>query len=171
MRLLIILPKSFSKWHSRSSNINIQVKNHWPMLCYFFLFPLFLHVSIALTVTITCSACLLDFHVGRINPGIFGAALTSRCAVVSESSTTLRCSRSDSSSASQTSSLTFELSRSPFQSSQFSVSEMLLGGQTSLLSAGWRWIFLIWGIFNICVRPPRRSFADKAVAEVIFATI
>jgi hypothetical protein len=32
-----------------------------------------------LTITNTCSACLFDYHVGRINPGTFGTALTSGC--------------------------------------------------------------------------------------------
>jgi hypothetical protein len=51
---------------------------------------------------------------------------------------------------------------SPFQFSQFSVSEMLAGELSSSLSAGWRLIRLIRRKFNTSVRPQGRSFADKA---------
>ena len=162
MRLLIILPKSFSNCHFRSSNLKIQVQNHSLMLFDFFLFPLFLRVSLALTITITFSAWLFDFHVDWINQGTYSAALTSRCTVVSESSMTLSCSRAHSSSASQSSSLTFGLSRSQFQSSQLLVSEILSGAQSWWLYTGWRSIFLIRRTFNIWVCPPRRSCEDKA---------
>jgi len=149
MLLLIILPIYFSKWNSRTSNILIQMKNHRPMLFYCFLFPLFLLVSIALTVRINFSAIVFDLRDGRINPGTFGAALTFRRAGVSEFSMTLSRSKSDSSSASQSSSLTFGLSKSPFQLSQLSASEMNQGGQSTSLSIGCRLISLIWHSFNI----------------------
>jgi len=43
---------------------------HWRILFYFSFNPLFLHVSIALTVISSFSACLFDFCVGLINLGI-----------------------------------------------------------------------------------------------------
>jgi len=161
MLLLIILPIYFSKWNSRTSNILIQMKNHWPMLFYCFLFPLFLLVSIALTVRINFSAIVFDLRDGQINPGTFGAALTFRCAGVSGFSMTSSRSKSDSSSASQSSSLTFGLSKSPFQLSQLSASEMNQGGQSTSLSIGCRLISLIRHSFNIWVHPRTRSFEDK----------
>jgi hypothetical protein len=69
---------------------------------------------------------------------------------------------SDSLSASQSFSLLFGLSKSPFQLSQFSVSEMLSDELSSSLSVGWRSILLIQRTFNSSVRPPGRYFADKA---------
>jgi len=132
--------------------------NHWCILSYFFFTPVFLLVSIALTVTNTFSACLFDFRVSRINPGTFGAVLTSRC---SWSSMLLSWSISDSKSATQSSSLSFGLSKSPFQLSQLSVSEMLSGALSLSLSTGWWLILQIRRTFTSWVRPPGRSFADK----------
>jgi len=42
------------------------------------LFPLFLLLSIAVTIINTVSARFIDLGVGSINPGIFGKALTSQ---------------------------------------------------------------------------------------------
>jgi len=53
--------------------------NHWGILSYFLFTPLFLLISIALTIINTFSACLFDFREGRIHPGTFGWALTSPC--------------------------------------------------------------------------------------------
>jgi len=64
-------------------------------------------------------------------------------------------------SAAQPSSLSFELSKSPFQLRQFSVSEMLSGTLSSSLWTGWWLIFWIWQTFKIWVRPPGRIFAGK----------
>jgi hypothetical protein len=77
----------------------------------------------------------LDHRIGQINPGTFGAVLTFPCYGVSESSLPLSSSISDSLSASQSSSLLFGLSKSPFQLSQFLVSEMLSAELSSSRSA------------------------------------
>jgi len=131
------------------------------ILFYFFFTPLFLLVSIGLTVINTFSACLFDFHVGRINLGTFGAALTFCCTGHSGSSMQLSCSISDSTSAAQSSSRSFALSKSPFQWCQSSVSEMLSGVQISSVLTGWWLILRIRRTFKIWVRPPGRFFADK----------
>jgi len=136
------------------------MKNQLPMLSYFFLFRLFLLISIALTVTICYSVLFFNLRDGPINPTTFGAALTSRCAGVFGSSMTLSCSISDSSCASQSSSLILQFAMSPFQESQFSVSEKLSGVLFSSLSARCRAIFYIRCTFNIWVCHPRMFFAD-----------
>ena len=138
------------------------MKTYWPNLSYFFLFPLFLLDSIALTVTNPFSACFIDFHVGRINPGTFGAALTTQCSAHSDALMPLHGSMSDSSSASHSTSLLFGLSNSPFQLSQFSVSEMLSGALSSSLSNGWQLIYQFRQTFNTLVCPPGRFFVDIA---------
>jgi len=139
-----------------------KLVKHWRILSYFVFTPLFLLVSIALTVTNTFSACLFDFRVGWISLGTFGAALTSRCSWHSGSSMLLSWSISDSTSAAQSSSLSFGLSKSPFQLSQSSVSEMLSGALSSSLVTGWRLILQIRQTFKIWVHPPGRSFAGKS---------
>ena len=68
----------------------------------------------------------------------------------------------NSSSATQSSSQLFRLSKSPFQFSQSSVSEMHPGALSSSLSTGWQLILRIWRTFKIWVLPPERSFADEA---------
>jgi hypothetical protein len=83
----------------------------------------------------------------------------------------LHRSMSDSLSASHWSLLSFELPKSRLQSSQFSVSEMLLCALPSPLSAGWQSKLLIWRMFNTCVRSPVRLFADQSVGKVMFLTI
>jgi len=158
--LLTIRPWYISNWNSRSRYIKLV--NHWRILSYIFIPPFYLRVSTPLTVTNTFSACLFDFRVGRTNLGAFGAALTSWCSAHSGSWMPVFGSISDSSSAVQCSSLSFGLSKSPFQFSQSSVSEMLSGLLSSSLSTGWRLILRIWRTFKIWVRPPRRSSADKA---------
>jgi len=136
--------------------------NHWRILSYCCFTPLYLLVSITLTVVITYSGCLFGLHVGRINWGTFGVALTSRCSGYSRSSMLLSLSISDSTYATQLSSLSFELSNSSFQLSQSSVSEMLSGSPSSSLLTGWRLIPLIWQAFDIWVCPLGRFFADTA---------
>ena len=137
-------------------------ETYWHILSYCFLIPLFLLVSNVLTIINIISSCVLDFRVGRINPGTFSAALTSRCCGHSGSLMPLSGSISDSKSALQSSSLSFGLSKSPFQLSQFLVLDMLFGALTSSLSTGWWSILLIWRTLNISVRPPGRFFADTA---------
>jgi len=134
---------------------------HWRNLSYCVFTPLFHLVSIALTVINTFSAYLCEFRVSQINPRTFGAALTSRCSGHSGSSMLLSCSISDSTSAAQSSLLSFALSKSPFQSSRSSVSEKRSCALCSSLSTGWRLSLWIQRTFNIWVRPLGRSFADK----------
>jgi len=83
------------------------------------------------------------------------------CSGHSGSSMLFSCSISDSTSAAQSSWLLLGLSQSPFQLSQSSMSEMHSGALSSWLSTGWQLILRIRRIFNIWVRPPGRSFADK----------
>jgi len=134
--LLTIHPWYISNQHSVSRYIKKLMK-HWRVLPYVVFNPIFLLVSIALTIINTVSACLCDLHVGRINQGTFGAVLTSRCSGHSGLSMLFSCSISDSTSAAQSSSLSFGLSKSPFQLSQASVSEMLWGVRSSSLLIGW----------------------------------
>jgi hypothetical protein len=54
------------------------------------------------------------------------------------------------------------LSKSPIQWSECSVSTMLPGAQSSLLSAGWQSTWMTWRTSSTWVCPPGRSFADKA---------
>ena len=149
-----------SNWNSQSSYIKLVNQRH--ILSYFFLPPLFLRISTALTVTNTFSACLFHFHVGRTNPGTSAVALTSCCCGNSGCSMELLCSISDSSSAAQTSSLALGLSKSPFQFTWSSMSEMLYSAQSLSLLTGWLVILRIRRAFNVWVCPPGRSFADKA---------
>jgi len=149
--------------------MKLSVKQHkeagetyWCILSYCFLIPLFLLVSNVLTVTNTISDCLFDVRWGRINLGTFGAAFTSRFSGISGSLMPLSRPISDSMSAAQSSSLSFGLSKSPFQVSQFLVSEMLSGALSLSHSTGCPSILLLRQIFNIGDRLPRRSFADKA---------
>jgi len=139
-----------------------KLVKHWCILSYFLFTPLFLLVSIALTVTNIFSACLWNFRVGWINPGKFCATLTSCYTGHCGSSMVLSCSISDSTAAAQSSSLSFGLSKSPFQLSQSSISEMLSDALTSILSTGWRLILRIQQTLNIWVCPPGRSIPDKA---------
>jgi len=162
MWLLNILPKYLSRWNSQANKIKNLVKIHWHIRSYFSLFPLFLLVSIVMTVINTCSVFVIDLWVGRINLGTLGATLWSCCSVVSGSLIPLTSTISDAMFASQSSSLSFVFSKSPFQSSQFSVSEMLPGALYSVLPVGWQLLLLIRHTSNTSVRPPRRSFADKA---------
>jgi hypothetical protein len=98
-----------------SVKIHIEAGEIFCILSYFFFSALYLLVSIALTVINSCSAIRFDFRVSRINPGSFGTALKSRCAGHSGFSTLLCYSRFDSTSTMQSSSLSFGLSKSPFQ--------------------------------------------------------
>jgi len=100
---------------------------HWPILSNFFVTPWFLFFSIALTVRHTFWPYVFDFWVGQIEPRTVDASLTSHCSGDSGSSMLLSCSRSDSTSATQSSSLSSGLSKSRFQLSQSSVSEMWSG--------------------------------------------
>ena len=134
---------------------------HWCILSYFCFTPLFLLVSIALIVINTYSAHLSVFRVGRINPRTVALARVSRRSGHSGSSMLLSCSISDSKSAAQSSSQSFGSSKSPFQLSQSSVSEMLSGALSSSLWTGWWLILRIQRTFNIWVRPQGRSAPDQ----------
>jgi len=134
---------------------------YWCILSYFFFTRIFLLVSIALTVSDTLTGCLCDFRVGWINLRISGTALKSRCSGYSGSSMPLACAISESTSAMQSSSLSFRLSKSPFQLCQSSVSQTVPGVLSYSHLTGSRLILQIWLTFNLWVRPPGRSFADK----------
>ena len=134
---------------------------HWRILSNFFFTPWFLLVLIALTATNTIAACFFHFHVGRINLGTFGVAFTFRCSGDCGFSMLLTCSISDSMSAMRLSSLSFALSKSPFQLSQSSVSEMLSDALFLSVSTGWWLIPQIRRTLKIWVRPPGRSIANK----------
>jgi len=136
-------------------------KTYWPILSYFFVFPWFILVSIAVTVINHITADFMDLHVARINLGKLRAALISRCSGLSGASMRLSSSICNVMSMSQSSSLAFGGSKSPFQWSQFSVSEMLSGALSWSLSAGWWLILRIRRTFDIWVCPPGRSFAHK----------
>jgi len=144
-----------------SINIHKEAVKHCCIPSYFLFTPLFLLISIALTVINTISACLFDFRDGRSNLGTFGVAVTSRCSGNSGSSMLLSCSISDSTSAAQSSSLLFGVSKCPLQFSQSSVSEMRSDALSTSLSMEWRLILRIRWTLNIWVCPPGRSFADK----------
>lgn len=87
MRQLNVLPWYLFKWNSWSNHIKILVKIHWCIESYILLFLLFLLVCIELTIINTIWAFIFDLHIGRINPGTFGEALTFRCSRVSD----IRC--------------------------------------------------------------------------------
>jgi len=59
-------------------------------------------------------------------------------------------------------SLSFRLSKSPFQVSQVLVSEMLLGALSSLHATGWWLVLRLWRTFDTWGLPPGRPFADTA---------
>jgi len=160
MQLLNMLSWYCSQRNSRSNYIMNLVIIHWCILSYFFLIPLFLLVSIILTIINVFAAFFFDQRIGRIDLGTFSAALRFRYSGLSESSLPLSSSISDLVSSSQSSCSLFGLSKSPFQLSQCSVSEMCSGELPSSLSAGWRSIPLIWRKFNTWVSPPGRSFED-----------
>ena len=89
-------------------------------------------------------------------------ALTFRGSRVSELSLRLSHSRSGSLSASASSLLLFELSKSPFELNQILVSAMISGELYSSLSARWWLIHLIWWTFNTSFGPPGMPCADNA---------
>jgi len=157
-----ILPSYFSKWNFQSHNIKTLVKIHWHIQSYFFLFPLFLSIYIELTIINTFSACLIDFPVGRFKLGMSCAALTSRSAGHSGSSTLSSGSMSDSNSATQSSSQWLLWCKMQFQSRQFLWPEMFPGALSSSLSTRWCLILRIRQLVNIGVLPPGRLFADTA---------
>ena len=134
---------------------------HWHILSCVFFPPWFLLVAIAWTVINTISPCPRNFGVGRINLGTFCAALISCCSGYYGSSMQLSSAISDSMSNLQSSSLSFGISKAPFQLSQCSVSEMLSGTLSSSLSTGGRLILQIRLTFNTWVRPAGRFFPDN----------
>ena len=138
---------------------------HWRILSYFFFTPLFRHVSIALTIINTISACLFDCRVGRINLETFHPGPNSGFSGHSGTLMLFSRSVSDSMSAAYSSSLLIGYSESPLQLSQTSASEMHSGGLSLSLSAGWQLILQIQRTLIICVHPPARFFADKGHVE------
>ena len=144
---------------------------YWHILSYFFLIPLCLLVSFAWTITNTLSACILIFHVGRINLRMCGGALTSHCSGLSGFSMPLPHSISDSTSAAQSAVLSVGIYMLPFMFSYIPVSELVSGGLSSSHSTGWQSIILIRWTFNIWVCPPEWSLQTNLVGKVIFLTI
>jgi len=136
---------------------------HWPILSSVFLISVFFLVWIIFTVIKTLWAIYYGFCISRINPGTFCEAIIIRCTRDCASSMPLSSNMLDSLFASQLFSLSFGLSKSPLQSSQFSLSEIHSGSLAFSMSAGWWLIRFIRGTFNTWVRHPGRSFADKAV--------
>ena len=133
----------------------------WCVSYYVFSISILLVASIVLTITNTFPACQFDFRVSQINLEKFCAAHTSCRSELSGSSMQSPHSESDSTSASQSSSLSFGLHKLPYQTSQFPVTKILPGAPSASLSTGWRSILPIWQPFNIWVRPPVRYFAEK----------
>jgi len=134
MPLLSVVPWYASKWDSRSSNIKYLETTYSPILSNIFWVPILLLVSITVTVINLISASSTIFHIQRINSGTFVAALKSWCVGLCWSLMPLFRSTSVSSSASQSFSLTFGLSKYPVQLRQLSVSEMIPGPLPSSLS-------------------------------------
>jgi len=128
---------------------------------YCFCTPLFLLISTGLTVTNNFSACHFDFWVGQIFPARINQALTFRCSRHSAFSMVLSRPVLNSKSATQSFSLSVELSKSPFQLSLFLLFQMLSGTLSSSLSTGQWSILVIWQMFNIRVRHPGKAFADN----------
>ena len=103
IRLLNIVICYFSKWNPRPSNIYNLVITYWLILSYIGWFPVFLLVSIAVTIINPFRGYCIDLHVGRINPGTFRAERTTWGSGLSGASMPLSRSISDSLSASQSS--------------------------------------------------------------------
>jgi len=103
-----------------------------------------------------------DLHVGRINLGTLSAGFTSHCSWVSGWSTPVPSSMSGSLSASPSCSLSFGLSKSKFQSCQFSVSKMLSCALSSSRSTGWRSIHWIRRMITIWLLSTRMFLTDEA---------
>jgi len=125
----------------------------------------FLLLSIALMFINTISTLLFEYCVSWINPGTAGGALTSGYSGPSGSSFPLSCSKLDTSSDSQPSSVSLLLSNAQFCLSQFLVLEMLSDVLTFSLSARWWSIVLSRSTFNMWVRLRGMSFADNVSAK------
>ena len=123
---------------------------------------LFLIISIALTIRNLILACVFNFCVCQIKLGMFGVAVASRCSGFSWFSMPLSSSISDSTSTLQLSLLSFGLSKSPFQFSQFSVCEMLPDTLFSLLSTWWQSIRSIQHTLNGPICSAGRSFEHQS---------
>jgi len=135
---------------------------HGYILFYFFFIPWFLLMSIILIAINAISNFICDYRIGWMNPGTFSVALPFCHSGVSEYSLVFSTSISDWFSTSQSSSLSFGLSKSPFQLSQFSVSGMVSGNLSTSLWRQWGSIHLIQHTVNIWICPPGRLFAHKA---------
>jgi len=98
----------------------------------------------------------------------FCATLTPLCPERSGYLTAFSRSLLDSLSASLASSLIFGLSKSPFQWNQLSVWEMVSGGLTSSVVAGWWSILSIQWAFDTPVGFPGGDLQTKLVANVMF---
>jgi len=90
----------------------------------------------------------IDLCVNRIHPRMFAAALTSHSSGVYASLTLMSSPMLQALWASQMYSLSFGLTRSQFQSSQFLISEMRSGALSSSLLAGFWSNLLIQRTFN-----------------------
>jgi len=144
---------------------------HWRILSYLVCIPLSLLVSIILTVINASLTIVFVRHIGRINPATFGAAHTFCCSGASESSQRMSSSRSDSLSASQPSWLSFGLSRSPFQLSQFRcLICFLVNYPHHSRQDGGRFVwFSEHSIFDFVLQAD--PLQTKLLAQVIFSTI
>jgi len=165
MRWLIILPDNFSRWKYQSLNIKNLVKTYGPLLSYFFLYRLFLLISILLTIIIPFAVFFWDVHVSWINLGTFGGAHKSWGDGLFRSKMPGSSSTSDLSSTTQSFWLNLGLSTSAVQSSQLLVSQMLSGAQCSSLSAGSRTIVLGRWTFNTWIHPLPRSIGNRALGN------
>jgi len=108
------------------------------------------------------SAFVFDLRHSGIILETFGAGLTSHSCVLSGSSVSLFWSMWDSLSAFQSSSLSLESSKSPSQSRQCSVTQMISGALSSWCSAGWWSILLIMWTKSTWVCLAGMCFADNA---------
>lgn len=93
-------------------------------------------VSIILTVNNPFSAGFIDIHLDRINAGLFGSALTTRCAGFYQALMQWSSITSVVLFASQSPSPSFARSQSPSHWSQLLVLEMLSGALSSSPSTG-----------------------------------
>jgi len=156
---LDIRPEYLSKWCSWFNNIKILVKIQWRIQSHFALFSLLLHMSIVLTMINTFSAILFNAHIGWINPRTYGLSVTSYSSGVPGSTMPLFGTLSDRLSPFQSSSISFESSRSPAERRQILVSEICSGTLSSLHVAEWQSIVLIRQTLITWVHPTWRSVA------------
>jgi len=127
------------------------------------MFPLLLHVSIAVTVIKPWRACFIYLGVRRIDLGTYCMVQRTQCLGLPGSYIALPTSTLNLTTACQLYLPSFGLSKSQFLWSQFWMLEIFSSPCSSSLFVGWR-LILLFG-FNKWVRPPERSFADNAVGK------